>query len=203
MLKKVWLIIGGLALIAGLISSAFSVCQEINGWYKNLKIGIAWYKKDQKGDIFLVDTNNIEVTLNESDLFASRIRMPINLAIKNKNDEPLEIVKVELTYDKSLDIRSEAEQKVPIEPGKLVFEHNFGLLSVSKNYTPLPTIDVLSFPTFFAVEEILVVLSDGVPAYTATIIGLHVNEKKDILFQKKLILVFRSMPKTIHLSMKI
>lgn len=180
--NKIW----GIIIVAGILVAALDANDQLERWLFGMDIDMAWYSVDTDGGIEIVSLNNVEIVLSESDLLSGRINIPLNLALKNNTSEPLEIVRVELTYDKSLAIKSEAKKLVSTQAGKLVFEHDLGELQVSKNFIPLPTIDVLSFPSFVGIQEIFILLKDGIPFYQVQVLQLSMNEDKDKLLEKNI-----------------
>jgi hypothetical protein len=117
--SKTWAFVVGFGVVVGILSSLPSIQQEVKSWFRQINVDLAWYEVDAQGNRNIIPLNRVNIMIDENDLIRRRVNVPINLAVRNRNKEPLEIVSMEFTYDKSLDIRSEAKRKIPREPGEL------------------------------------------------------------------------------------
>jgi len=173
--KRLWGFIVGLGVVIGILSGIPAIRQEVLGWFRHLDIDLAWYEKDEKGALRMVPLNDVRIVLTEDDILNHRVRLPIHLAVRNHTGEPIDIARLEITYYKSLDVRSEAKNKVAMEPGRIVYEHDLGFLPASESFTPLDPVDVLSFPNIYALEEVIAMTRNGIPIYLVTILRADIN----------------------------
>jgi Rho termination factor, N-terminal domain len=135
----------------GLFASGVALIFLINHYYPNIKslqpkYRLAWYQ-ETNGRLSLVDPSKINRTLTADDIYSNRLHVPINLAIRNEDKVPLEVVRVELTYPKKLgEVRSAGKARIDPANRKLVYEHYIGTLENVGEFTPLQSVDVIEIP---------------------------------------------------------
>ncbi|KKM14578.1 hypothetical protein LCGC14_1704710 [marine sediment metagenome] len=109
---------------------------------------IAWYERTE-GKLRLIPPHDVEVAVSTDDILGDRVRIPIHLALRNLDAVPLEIVRVELSYDADLQISSSGKAKIDPSDRRPVYEHPIGTLENTEHYTPLEPVDTITIPTQF------------------------------------------------------
>jgi hypothetical protein len=185
-------IFGGIAVVVGFLA-------DVGGLYSTwqnkqpISVGIAWYEKKDTS-LRLVPLDAVIVELAPEDVFNQRVSIPVNLAIANKEAAPLEVVRVELNYDKNLKVESTGKVKIDPSNELLVYEHTIGTLESLGFYTPLETIDTIHVPFVFHVVPVIARSRDGVPFYLVTIVGYEGQKFADKVVQLGVRILCRDRP---------
>jgi hypothetical protein len=129
------------------------------------EIEICWYN-DEEGQLRLVRGGRVPVLIESSDLAKQQVRLPIRLALRNEEQQPLEIVRVELTYGAELEVNSAGRAKIDPKGRTLVYEHEIGTLEEVETFTPLTSVDVVTIPRHFLVVPTVLITAEGVPVYS-------------------------------------
>lgn len=160
--------------ILGVIATLVGFFSDIGGFYsqliKNRKLDVSIaYFENQKGQLQLVSPDAVMIKVKPEDYLAKRIPFPLNLALRNKDNASLEVVRVELSYKNTMHVKSSGKAKIDPENKRFIYEHEIGTLENVNHYTPLQTIDTLYLPFSFVAVEVCALLKDGVPIYTVVI----------------------------------
>jgi hypothetical protein len=144
------------------------------------KFALAWYQS-LNGKLSIVDPQNVQHELSVDDVFKNRIRIPINLAIRNIDKVPLEVVRVELGYGRDMEVHSKGNAK--IDPGgrRLIYEHSVGTLEKVDEFTPLQSIDIVEIPFHFIKDRFITLFGDDVPVQSALIVGQDIISKRELV----------------------
>jgi hypothetical protein len=145
-------------------------------------IELMYYEKTKSG-LKLVDSNEIEISLEPEDIINQRVQFPLQIAVRNRDKVPLKVVRVELSYPKELNVISTGNAKIDPKEHLLIYEHEIGTLENIGYFTPLKTIDIVSVPFHFMVDSFVMQTRDGVPHWMVTIIGVEglITEKIVVL----------------------
>ena len=135
------------------------------------------YRDDDVAYPFILSPN-ISDELQPEFLEKQRIFIPVNLAISNRDQEDLEVVRVELSYDSKFEITSSGKTKIDPDGKRLIYEHEIGTLSNVDNFTPIQSVDVIAVPYSFSVIHTIVRTNDGVPLYLVTLAGYDKEKVK-------------------------
>ena len=142
-------------------------------------VEIAWYNFED-GRIRLSDPRAVPAELGVDDVAANRIRIPVRLAVRNNDNDPLSVTRIELSYSKNLAVISSGKAKIQPGESRLIYEHDIGTLEAQDEFTPLEEIDVLTIPFQFFFVRAVAVTSDNVPTQIGTLIGQDVIQEKKI-----------------------
>jgi hypothetical protein len=71
------------------------------------------------------------------------------LAVRNKESEPLEAVKVQISYPQGLQVQPAGKPRIDPDNRLLIYEHDLPDLQAANNYTPLESIDTIYLPYYF------------------------------------------------------
>ena len=145
-------------------------------------LDIAWYKFDH-GLLKLSDPSAVAEELTPEDILANRLRVPVRLAIRNSGADPLNVTRVELSYDSSIKVVSSGKAKIDPKGGILIYEHNIGTLESQNEFTPIEEIDVLEIPFKFFFVQAVALTQDEVPMRIGTLVGQDVFGQKKIEFR--------------------
>jgi hypothetical protein len=133
-------------------------------------VTFGWYKKTPNG-LRLVDPSNIVVEVSPADVRSGTVPIPLNIAIQNKENADLEVVRIELTYDQENPVTSAGRAKIDPTNRTLIYEHSLGTLAPVESFTPIEEVDVVRVPFRFLLVDTIVLLRDGVPANMVTLVG--------------------------------
>ena len=127
-------------------------------------IELAWYEEGSKPPT-LVPLSKAIIRPTSRDVVSGQIEVPINIAINNRDKQPLRVVRVEMNYPKDIDVQSKGNPKLDRDNQLLVYEHDIGTLEPVDNFTPLETIDVLAIPcsSIETSDAFVIQTRDGVP----------------------------------------
>jgi len=123
--------------------------------------------------------------VDEKSIREKAIEVPLYLAFRNAEKEPVDIERVELDYPHDLQVYSQGRAKIDPSGGHLIYEHNLGIVEPSASFTPVTEIDKLFLPTKFLVDEAVVLTKDEVPIYIDMLIGVSdpFHGKREIPFE--------------------
>lgn len=150
--------------------STWKAIKDLVTSYTTINVSLRLYNINGN-DIQLSGDNMLNIFVNRDNILNNEIQIPLRLAIRNKEEADLEVVRAEITYDKSLQIRSTAQKIIHEEPGLITYEHSIGTLPVREGYTPLNIIDTLTLHHHFRTESFIFIAKDGIPMYVTTITG--------------------------------
>ena len=176
-LKNNWrkvLTIGSIALVIGLIVD-FSELQKIYLSYIEPKIDISYFFYDENDFPIINNSDEIIIDITNEDFQSGKIKIPINLAIKNLENRRLSLVRIEIQYDKNINLLSNGKQKIDPDQKLVIYEHEFGTLEIGDKYTMMETIDILEIPFSFIFTPVVGLSKDGVPLYSLIIVGFKEN----------------------------
>jgi len=131
----------------------------------NAEYEILYYFKDKK-NIELSDPSNLSIEMTLEDFINGTITLPVNLAIRNKENKFLDIVKIEIYYPSQVKLNSSG--KILANTSSKIYkiiEHDIGVLKNSNNYTPIESTDEIMLPIKFPTVEAVGLTEDGVPMY--------------------------------------
>lgn len=126
---------------------------------------LAFYTNNN-GQIKIVSPDSIKVNITDIDIRNSQIKLPINIAVSNAENEPLEVVKVEIFYPSNLNVISKGKLKIAPNENAIIYEHEIGTLTNIDEFTPLGTIDTIKIKRRFIGVESGVIFKDSIPAYS-------------------------------------
>lgn len=171
-LKWFYYLIGFIATVIAIMQGPSAYDSIVKYFRSNYPadISIRMYNID-RGQILLSESNNLTLHITEDNILRGEIEIPIRLAIRNKEQADLEIVRAEITYDQSLKIKSGAQKIIPEKPGLIIYNHPIGSLPVRDGYTPLDPIDTLILYHRFMVNPLVALSKEGVPMYFVSLIG--------------------------------
>jgi len=127
---------------------------------------------DKSGNKLSLAEEGPTVLVDEKSIQQNAIEIPLNLAVRNREDQPLEIVKLDLEYPSDLDLHSGGRAKIDPAGKRLIYERDLGVIEPSVNFTPLKEIDTIILPATFVVDRTVVLMKDGVPMYVYALIGV-------------------------------
>lgn len=162
--------------ILGVIATLVGFFSDIGGFYsqlmkkRKLEVAIAYFE-NQNTKLRLISPDSVMIKVKLEDYINQRIPFPLNLALRNKDNDPLEVVRVELSYKNTMRVESNGRAKIDPENKLLIYEHEIGTLENVGHYTPLQTIDTLYLPFNFLAVEVCALTRDGVPLYTVVILS--------------------------------
>jgi hypothetical protein len=144
------------------------------------KVDIAFYKTEN-GSLQIAKDGPV-IALTAQDLAQKKVEIPINLALRNRDGTTLEVLEVQISYNKDLEIRSGGKARIDESNQLLIYEHNLGMLVSSDYYMPLQSLDTISVPFDFDERGSVGVTKDGIPLYALTLFGIPNGERaqKDI-----------------------
>jgi len=163
--KRLWAVFCVVVLLLGFFSN-------VGGFYSDIqrrrepRVDISYFVTDSNHAIRIVDPLEVKIEVGLEELSSGRIPFPINLAVRNEDSEPLDLVRVELTYDRELIVKPGGRAKIDPENRILIYEHGLGTLESTEFYTPIDTVDTIYVPLSFAFVPALSLSSDGVPFYS-------------------------------------
>jgi hypothetical protein len=132
------------------------------------ELQLAWYQQTPSG-LRLLDPADVTVEVGVDEMLANRIKVPINLAVSNRDNEPLRVVRVELSYPRDIEVVSEGKARIDPAGRVLIYEHDIGTLENIAHFTPLERVDTISIPFKFVPVPTIAISADGVPIYTVVI----------------------------------
>ena len=142
-------------------------------------LAIAWYKSTDSG-LELVNPNDIQIFLDPEEVIKNRLRMPIQIAVSNRENSSLKVVRIELSYSKNLQVFSEGKARIDPNSNLLIYEHEIGTLENVGHFTPLEQVDTIFIPFQFFVDGFITLLKDDIPIYMTTIVGESFFEDRTI-----------------------
>lgn len=131
---------------------------------RHLDMSLAFFQQDGNS-ITLVDPRDIKLAPSLEDMQSGILRIPLNLAVHNEDNDPLEVVKIVIQYPHELKVRSSARRGISVRENSIVYEHEIGTLDQVAHYTPLQDIDVLELPYQYLPVHVATLTNDGVPMY--------------------------------------
>jgi hypothetical protein len=158
-----------IALIIGFFMDAGGLYSSIiSGLPPNIQM--AFYEIND-GEIKLIDPSHATVYVDPEDILNQTVSIPLNIAIRNTGNKPLELVRIEFAYDSSIDVTSAGKMKIDPENRVLVYEHNLGTLESMDFFTPIQTVDVIHVPFILGLVPTLTYTNDNVPFYFLILVG--------------------------------
>jgi hypothetical protein len=148
------------------------------------EVALAWYQ-NVDGKLTIVDPEKVNHDLSVEDVFADRVRVPINLAIKNADGKPLEVVRVELSFGADLNIKPGGQPKIDPTGQTLIYEHDIGTLENVNEYTPLRPIDTIEIPFHFIKDRFITLFGDETPVQMAILVGQDIIRKSEVVLNMK------------------
>lgn len=145
----------------------------------NAEVDIKYYTHN-KGRYHLINSSSIEINLTYKDYVEQSISVPINLAVSNETDSPLEVVQIELHYPEVISVDAGGTHKISPDNDSVIIEHGIEVLQTTENYTPLKNSDVIEIPFLFQAENVLTITSDDVPLNVIGILGSIFGSRIDI-----------------------
>jgi hypothetical protein len=127
---------------------------------------------DRVGDKLALADKGPIVRLDEKSFRQKEIEVPLFLAFRNREEEPLEIVKLDLEYPHGLTLRSEGRAKIDPEGDRLIYEHDLGVIEPSTSFTAVKEIDRIVLPMAFVATSVVALLNDDVPMYVHSLVGV-------------------------------
>lgn len=135
------------------------------------EVAVAWFDRDASDQLHLVPLDGVNVTVTPADLFADRMRVPINLAFQGLEERDLKVDRVELIYPQGLNVRPAGHPRISADGRTHVYEHDLRVLAADHSFVPLDTIDVVTVPYHFVFVPSVVLTKDKVPFYLLAIAG--------------------------------
>ena len=127
-------------------------------------MSLAFFQQDGNS-IILVDPRDIKLAPSLEDMQSKVLRIPLNLAVHNEDNDPLEVVKIVIQYPHELKVRSSARRGILVGENSIVYEHEIGTLDQVAHYTPLQDIDILELPYQYLPVHVATLTKDEVPMY--------------------------------------
>ncbi len=148
---------------------------------KPLDVDIVWYEMKDGRPQLLAD-NTVYVTIDDHGFKERAMSMPVNLAVRNRTGEMLEVVSVQITYPNWAKVQSQGKGKIDPNGGSIVYSHQIDTLPSIDEFTPLETIDTLTIPFPVQVRPVLFESREGVPSHEWTLWGgpKHGYEGKEL-----------------------
>ena len=196
-LKRHWGILSGAFVAAATILGFFL---DIGGLYSSLqnklmpKVELAFFEEDKDGHLEIISPNDVQLSITFEDVISNRISFPVNLAIRNNEDKPLDVVRIEIRYDNTFEVESSAKAKIGPQNRMLIYEHDIGILENIDVYTPLQTIDIIHVPYKFLILPMVVLTKDGVPLYFLEIAGMGERFFSDKVFRFQITVFCKDRP---------
>lgn len=105
------------------------------------------------------------------DVELNQVRIPVRIALRNVEDRPLEVVRVELRYPATLEVKSAGDARVDPTGRTIIYEHDLGTLESVDNYTPVEPLDEVVVPYLFTAFSTVSLDRNNVPLYFVTVTG--------------------------------
>jgi hypothetical protein len=163
-----WRIVAGVGTVLGLVLGVPKIAELIRN-RTPMALEMSFYRESDKGPE-LVTSGNLDYLITSEDLKEGRIRFPLRLAFRNLERQNLNIQRVEVLYDSSLDVRPGGRRLIPLTKGVLACEHSLRILPPLGPYTPLEEIDEITVPMRYVPVEVMAWTKDRVPVYTVTMV---------------------------------
>lgn len=145
-------------------------------------IALGWYEATPE-EIKLTNIDSVKAIVDAEDIIKSRIRIPINLALNNRENENIEIEKIEIYYPKSIDIvSSSGKRRIDPHNRVIIYEHEIETLANVSHYTPIATIDTIAIKSNFIFESGITFTFDSIPFLTSVLADDNIIYKRNFEF---------------------
>jgi hypothetical protein len=183
-LKKNWkelVSLSTIILVVGFLSDSLGLFDKIRSWTKP-NVELVYFVYDLKGYPIVNDSDYINIDLTNEIIESQIIEIPINLAFRNRGNERLEFVKLEIRYGRDLTVISNGTQKIDPFNNVIIYEHYLGTIENVESYTLIENVDILKIPFHFSFFPVLALSKDGVPLYYSVMVGSKENSpQKEII----------------------
>ena len=139
---------------------------------------LAFYEKENE-TFKIINPDSVDVDVTQEDVDLKRVRLPLRLAIKNNESNPLKILKVVITYPEGYVVKSTANPMIDPASNSFVYEQDFSTLTPTAYFTPLKTIDTLITSADFQVLDKVVCPKDNIPGFLRVFIEKSNGLKKN------------------------
>lgn len=128
-------------------------------------VELAWYVVED-GRLRLAPDGPPALQADRSDIEAGRIPVPIQVAVRNTENDALELVRVEIAYPAYLDVVPKGAPRISKDDSKLIYEHDLQVLEPQLDvFTPIQQVDTIYLPLHVAVVDTIVKTKDGIPLF--------------------------------------
>jgi hypothetical protein len=155
---------------------------------------MAFYESTSKG-LKIIDRDSLKVAVSAEDILHNEMKIPLQIALRNDESAPLKVVKVVVTYPKSIDVISKGSHQISPNSNSIIYEHDLQTLEATRNFIPLKTIDTLIVPFKFFVTNLITLTKDDIPIYSVIIYDSTLFKEKRIDFD---IDIFCEDRQTVH-----
>jgi hypothetical protein len=141
--RRIWTLVGAFAVLAGLLGIPTLWSMWLGSTAPNVEV--RWYATTGSASVLcppgiVADPPDPSIR----DLDARRVRLPIQLAIANRDGRRLSDVRIVLKFGPSVTVASVADEAISSQSGLREYEHSIGTLEATDTFHVLKTVDTLS-----------------------------------------------------------
>ncbi|TNV75095.1 hypothetical protein FGO68_gene14627 [Halteria grandinella] len=137
---------------------------------KPLDVDIKWYELKDGRPQLLTD-GSIRVVIDDQGFKARKLKLPVNIAVRNRTGEVLEVASVQISYPSWSNVESQGKGQIDPAGDSIVYRHQIGTLPSVDEFTPLETIDILTLTFPIEVFPILIKNEKGMPFHEWALFG--------------------------------